>query len=940
MPGEADETYIVQLVTKAQDAIKEAEAFRAKIEAVKAQMRELAAASGQALKDVAVGMKKAFARQELGKLGPLDVKGTETYAQSLSKIREFSNLVNIALGEATKTATSGFASAGQAAALMTNQVANMQRQILQLAQAQNISLPQAAQALKAIGNNATNVNTALKQLNQEYKAIVAITNVHKASLAASAQVMTQANKWMQSLGTVGRYLFGGVLGFTAVTALRDVINLFKMAAREGQEWAQTLYKLSVSVRLLQNLGMEITFQESLKTVQELKREFGIFTTMGLTQGVAQIQLLMRNFQFTKEEMKEVVRLSAALATVQGKDISEAARELALFFSSGYAESLQRAGFAVNRVTVQHEAMRMGLFKSYLQLTEVERAHAGLSLVMKQAGDLTKLATEYQETASGKVDTAKNRWSELWKVVGLKMNPALAVLGSLLIKVIDGLLILDGVFRLFVTGTLSTLIAGFMTSSDAVKMFWEALQGKEVGGVDAIIQKFYENMARIQGVLHKIAFPELVDPLKTQAEAALDAAKMMAEQEAVAILEAFDRLRQEIIEEQLRLQRDLKKLETDLQRDLAEIDEDGAQRRDELWRDYYRRISDLDTDLARDIAKAERDLQSDLADIDRDAAQDRAEAERKFRDDDLEAERDYQRDMRRLRDRYLFDLEDAVRARDAKQIRSLARRFQFDRDRLRKDFKDDAEERKIRFQEEIEDIERQRQRRRQERMIDHQQQLADLRLQHAQRRQEAWIAFQQELADLAEQLEQKRADRLEKYRQEIQDAKDASRDRLKAVAESLVLEQGLTEKGARRIYSLLYDYFGPGGAVEDIYRYLLQSIAQMESIIDRGLQKRYDHRYAREIPPPPGRGYAEGGSFVAMKPIRRMFGERGPELVTAIPLTRAGHDVGKLMEAPAMTMGGSGRLAIQIMLSPGLEGKIVKQSLDALGDVLVEIERAR
>ncbi len=65
-----------------------------------------------------------------------------------------------------------------------------------------------------------------------------------------------------------------------------------------------------------------------------------------------------------------------LALVQGKDVAETAKQLALFYSSGYGEGLQHAGLAVNRLTVANEAHRMGLDK-LVTLAAIIRAREGV-----------------------------------------------------------------------------------------------------------------------------------------------------------------------------------------------------------------------------------------------------------------------------------------------------------------------------------------------------------------------------------------------------------------------------------------------------------------------------------------------------------------------------------------------------------------------------------
>ena len=784
----------------------------------------------------------------------------------------------------------------------------------------------------AIKEGVKKAGISLGELGENFKNVGGIASEAmkrvRAEETSTASSTTGLGSVFSNLGNIAKMVFGGSIAIVAVNALRKLISFLKEAAEEGTNFAQSMFKLSVSVRALRQKGMDITFKDTLQDIKDLRSEFGIFTQQEMADGIAQIQLLTRNFGFSSEQMKKMAEVSAALGIVLDKDFNESAREVALFLSSGYAESMQKVGVMANRMTVTQEAMALGFGSSYLALTEQQRALAAYNVVLKNSNDLIELSQEYLKTMPGQIAYGTSKWGDFKRLLGEQVTPVLAGLPTLFVPILDILsktiYVLKGVevALLSIDATVIAFAASLTHLKDIIT--------NHIRLVD-LLKTAWESATR-----HYRAwiFPEEVDPLGKAAEKAEEgsaAYEQALQQHKNDVLAAATELRTKVTDIEMQSQQDRLSLAEKFQRDMADIERKGARKREEIARQYAQKIASINRNSQRSIASAQRRLAYDLAKIDRDTAQRRAEIEEKYQEKRLEDERKYHRALEKLRDRLIFDLEEAVRARDAKQIRKLIRRSEFEKKQLAKDYKETKKNTARQHKEDLRNLARDAAEKRRARLIAFNQQMADLAMQRQQQLQEAAIWHQQQLEDLARSMAEQRAERERRYKEQLSDLERSIHDRLYALAKGLVDEYNLQAKGAREIYNLLYDYFGNNGYVRDIYDSFIDYIGKLQM-------------YPGNVKPKhvPG-GYAEGGTFIASRPIARTFGET-PELVTAIPLTRVGANTDKFFGDLTGNLGqGGGKegfVKVHVALSPGLVGEIVEQSMESFSDVLVSVERSR
>jgi len=90
------------------------------------------------------------------------------------------------------------------------------------------------------------------------------------------------------------------------------------------------------------------------------------------------------------------------------------------------------------------------------------------------------------------------------------------------------------------------------------------------------------------------------------------------------------------------------------------------------------------------------------------------------------------------------------------------------------------------------------------------------------------------------------------------------------------------------------------------------------------------------------GYAQGGTVIANRPTKAIFGEAGLEMATFTPLSRKGTDVNKIFSnlSGGGSGDGSGKVQIELLLSPDLESRIVKNTLTKTGQIVTKINRSK
>jgi len=187
-------------------------------------------------------------------------------------------------------------------------------------------------------------------------------------------------------------------------------------------------------------------------------------------------------------------------------------------------------------------------------------------------------------------------------------------------------------------------------------------------------------------------------------------------------------------------------------------------------------------------------------------------------------------------------------------------------------------------------------------------------------------------DRAVKYDLAKADRDAKWKQELIDIQTQADKQYAIIAGELDKELGHTALVMGQIQTELNNVLGPGGAAERIYKfYAAMASAYMRSITGMLSQPMIG-------PPVPTTGpHAKGGIDFANTSTQATFGEAGPEIALFVPLNKRMSELGNnLSQQVGRNVGGNGngRVAVEILLDPRLEGRIVDTTIDNVADVII------
>lgn len=808
-------------------------------------------------------------------------------------------------------------------------VAQIKQQLIQLNAQSGMTFKSLAVGMKAaFAQQATAAMNpvAVKQYNaamtQALQQVTQSAPKATAAIQGTTKALTQSATVASKLGSIFKNAFSFFLGGSIFAMVMRLINGFQELIRVGEEYSMVIYRLGVSINQLQRRGMDITIASEVELIKELSKQYTTFSTKGVIGAVAAVQMLTRNFGFNQEQIRKTIELSMDLALVQGKDVAETAKQLALFYSSGYGEGLQHAGLAVNRMTVLNEAHRMGLKKSYMQLTEVERATAAYNLVTRQSADLHEDAVKIQESLIGKIKEQRSSIENVTNEIALKALPV--ELAWLKIK----LALFEATNKLIRQGELSK---EYREANNLNRLQFNRPEGE---------QEFIDKQLKDE---HDQWEKMLSETLNVNPDLNLDLGDDQAAADAVAklgdlITEAWNDLQAAQADHNLKEQ----ELAQENADKLVDIANDAADERVQAYADYAKDVENIEKDLAQTIADYQLDASRDAVDLDRDYQLAQQDANRKYHEEEIKAERDYQERMRRLREEFLFDLEDALRERDALQVLRLIRRYKLDVEQEKRAGEEAAKERRDNYQQELDDLRRKHEEQERQNQISLQRQIDDAKAASEQKLQDAkdaWIAKSDAIdAKEQENLEKEKSAYIVRQLELDKDLKE----RQDKILAAFGVEIGTTGTSLDQVAQLFTAYLGSQGVVASVIDEYVAKISEAAIKTDENVQKMIASIQALQAiaagtgldlnsflqgqSAPDISKFASGGSMVATKPTMAIFGEAGPELATFTPLSK--------MNSNGSGEGG-GRGTLEISLAPGLIGEIVD---NALGEVAVVMRR--
>jgi hypothetical protein len=744
-------------------------------------------------------------------------------------------------------------------------------------------------------------------------------------------LMAQTEKYMQSLDQAGRLTDqlgektenAGKRGARGIDAMRIALGVlvsmiifraidaieqfFRGAIDQATQFEETLYRLRNVEEGLSLSGIEVSMKGLKKGIDDIQKTLPIFSKEDVSQLVGNLAISTKQLGLNEKQILDLAKAVAILNVRSEKqeDLSTTAQHVLSSLLTGNAKGITSLGIAFTDNVMRAKAMELGFLDAgdaLSELSENEKGITKLNILLESTANETASINDYLDSNAAKLKKNAAAWKDLQVTVGqllLPMVPALT----------DGLQIINNGFN-----GLKVIIIEVVTLIAALSTAWVAA----VSGAGTFTDVFKRSMEEFRESLVNQFFKEVPDDapdwfmqgwgkhIKEEAETATGPLQELGEAVEEIDLSEFEQK-------------------------IEDIMEDTANAREDLEQSLARKLEDLEEEYRRKAVDAQVDYLRKIEDINREFENKSAKLKQKHREEDERDEEKYQLALWELRMRFLMNLEDALHARDARQVLRLQKEYKLDKEALRRKHELENKEREQNQREELENLEQQRQERLAEAKLEYERKLADLN-----------IAKQREQEDLQKWYEREQAD-----------IEEAQRRKLESLIKGWMDEKKITEENAAAVYAILVKYFGPGGLSDQLYQYMVGSMLSTTAAAVGSLNSLLG--LASGINPfaggstllaPPGSLNNNQGISAGENP----FTDSGllpttpkmdiPDMAEVAALSRINRNVGRVSANGAGGGGMNGQVRILVDLSPDLEGRIVEQSMDGVADIITRVGRTK
>lgn len=714
--------------------------------------------------------------------------------------------------------------------------------------------------------NLKDLDGNLKYTNTLLESLLYWTTRNSAQMDRMGSSAHRASSGVQKMG-------GGLFSLTNIarTALGtlEAMAIFLIARFVGQAITKSIdslkqlelsfYKLSIAEASLSKSGVNITPKELVAIANELDTAYNFISKIDATKIVGQVALLTKDLGLTKDQIRELSMAIPALARSTGESIEETTAAIATGIAKN-GRGLADQNVQVNAQIIQDKVLELQLVKNkeaYDNLTAAQKQQVDVSALVVLISEASNDAMEKQGELAGSLTETQGKLNESWENLttdaGVKMFPQLISGLEFLIRLVDAL-------RLGVEALRFTFIAVGSVAAGIIAVY------------DAAASHSISNLEDAKAIFDSTRFDkikELYDATsgpKIGSDTPTIISPEGIEENSEDVVGAIEKMAEEIKDAQMKLEQDLLDAAIDLARKLEDIGTEYAHKRRDINSDSNEKIAELEANA---------------------------------HDNQLQKEAEFQNKLLEMRERFLMDLDEALHARDARQILRLIKQYNLEKTQaIRKHELDRAEDER--------EIERKVQAARREQA----QRLADLKVAEERERRAAILAFERRKQDLAR----------------------AMRDRLALMAAGLVSQFNLTKTGLDAILKLFQQYFGSGGYVDQVYAGMAQRVPAAN--------------ISMSAPKSSGGGgsgmrYADGGTMIADRPTSAVFGDKGLEMATFTPLNgnRTSNPLFSNFSGKGDGADG-GKVAIELFLSPDLEARILKNTMNSAASIVTKVSRSK
>lgn len=724
-----------------------------------------------------------------------------------------------------------------------------------------------------------------------------------------------------------RIALGVLVSMIIFRALAAVETFFREAISQAMQFEETLYRLRNVEESLSMQGIEVSMKGLKEGIAEIQELLPIFSKEDVSGLVGSLAISTKQLGLNEQQILDLAQAVAILNVRSEKqeDLMTTGQHVLSSILTGNAKGISALGIAFTDNTMKAKAMELGFLEAgdaLSTLSENEKGITKLNIILESTAGEVQNIGDYMDSNSAKIKQNEAAWKDLQVTVGQTILPFIPMLTDFFQLINDGfnatkVLVIEA---LVYFGTLGLILAKLATGQiTSLQQMREIAEGAKEVFRESLVNDFFTEVPEDAPDWFMQGWGKHI---KQEAETATGPIQDLGEAIEELDLSEFEKKIEDILEDTARAREDL---EESLSRKLEDLEEEYRRKAIDAEIDYLRKVDDINTDYERE----------------------RGELLQRHREEDLKAEKEYQLKLWELRMRFLMDLEDALHARDARQVLRLQKQYAIDKEALKRKHALEEEEREQGQKAELEALEQQRQ----------------------QRLEDARREYEQKLADLNTAKQREQEDLQKWYEREQADIELAQQRKMETLLKGWIDEKKITEDNAADVYAILLKYFGPGGLTDELYKYMMSSllsstvnaIGQATAAAANSLNALYG--LAANINPFLGnltipategslnnnQGLQQGEnpftdqafSGLATRPTRDLLGKTGADRANFMPLSRVEKNLSKMSGDPSSRGGGlNGQIRILVDLSPDLEGRIVEKSMDSVADVFAKVGRMK
>lgn len=756
----------------------------------------------------------------------------------------------------------------------------------------------------------------------------------------------------------------GFLTAMALSAIATALTqMFQKIVDSASQAEQAMINLGIAERAMSEAGTDITPKQLTDISDKIATTYKSISQIDSQKMISQLAVMTKDLGLTADQYEKLGLTIVQVSQRTSKTVEDATNQVVNGLTKsgrGWAD----LGITVNAGIIKQRAIADELVESeaaYDALTATQKEHintlALINIAYEKNKENAKDQAKYDNSLAGSKKALAAAWDDFTAALGKLTAPTTIQFIQQLTEVLktmnkglkENAATLQEVSALF---TAMSKVYGVLKALGNGSIF-EGLVNAGTMQVD-LASMFKDSYNQAKDYYKNLKAPEDNPTAKIGTDVEVD---------TQAVKDAFEKLRQDIIDEKDKLEQDKFEAKIDLQVKLEDIDIN-----------YARKVEDIITKTNRSIEDANRDYGNKVAQINTDTNNKLSEAQAKYRADDQKAEEEYQNKLLKLREDYLMSLEDALHERDARQILRLMKKYELDKTQAARDHAADQRQRAADFQNEIKSIQNEKA-----------QRLAEAKNEHAQKLADIQAAKQRELEDAALWRKREQADAQRDYQRKLQDLNRHYQQRILQLAAALRNELTLTASQAAALQKMLL------GNVDAYRQYLLTLVAATNGAIqgmtpgqtDLGASvtgnggntrlgtgvvdtvagntgatvattgvapsllngatttpKSGTNPLGVSVTGNGGWPFAEGGTLIADRPTKAIFGEKGAEAVSIMPLGRTGKNINKVFGNLGALGTGGGNVTINLDLSPDLEGRIVSSTLDEAANIIMGSRRLK